>query len=546
MHRALYRKWRPRDFDDVCGQEQITDILRYEVAEGKTTHAYLFCGSRGTGKTSCAKILAKAVNCLSPRNGNPCNECEACRAIESGTTTDVIEMDAASNTGVDNVRDIKDEIAFTPAEMKYRVYIIDEVHMMSGSAFNALLKTLEEPPSHVKFILATTELHKLPSTIVSRCQRFDFRRLSSDVIVSRLMKIAAAEEIDLREDGARLLARMALGGMRDAISLLELCAGMRRTVDSEMVVSILGAGNRALLEKLVRAVAGKDYSTIYGIIADEVMSSRDISVFFRDLIEYYRDMLVVKTAKEAKTYLDLTDVEMASLSEIAATFSLGALLYQSRLLEGAYASMQRGDASKRAIAELTLTRMCEPKLSDTSESLVARIEALEGELARLKYGGSIAPAPAPAPEAEAAKIEKTEQKSEAEPMPAPAPTPRASAAPAASGAPVFRAIPGWSEIVLQFSRTHQSSGAFLDTARAYRSDDGKVYLIRVSSDFSARMLARPDVEGALRVAIGEALGRDISDAQLRIEAATKKNDYHLIDEVEEALSENNSDKGDII
>ena len=209
---ALYRKWRPVNFDDVCGQDAVTDVLKYEVKNGKISHAYLFCGSRGTGKTSCARILAKAVNCLHPVNGNPCNECEACRSIDAGTALDVIEMDAASNNGVDNVRDMKDEIAFTPAILRYRVYIIDEVHMMSGAAFNALLKTLEEPPAYVVFILATTEFNKLPTTIVSRCQRFDFRRMTSDVIIARLMKIASAEGIELTEDGARVIARAAQGG----------------------------------------------------------------------------------------------------------------------------------------------------------------------------------------------------------------------------------------------------------------------------------------------------------------------------------------------
>ena len=539
MHRALYRKWRPRDFDDVCGQEQITSILKYEVAEGKTSHAYLFCGSRGTGKTSCAKILAKAVNCESPRNGNPCNECPACRAIDSGVATDVIEMDAASNTGVDNVRDIKDEIVFTPADMKYRVYIIDEVHMMSPSAFNALLKTLEEPPAHVLFILATTELHKLPSTIVSRCQRFDFRRLASDIIVARLMKIAAAEEIDLAEDGARILARMALGGMRDAISLLELCAGLHRRVDASLVTEVLGAGNRAVIEKLVRAVGEKNYPTLYAIIADEVMSSRDLSVFFRDILDYYRDMLVAKTTKEAKAYLDLTEVEMESLLAISASFTLGALLYQSKLLEDAYASMQRGDASKRAIAELCLTRMCEPKLSDTPESLIARIDALESELSRLKYGGVMLQTP-PAPQADIpAQTKKTEEKTVAEPQAAEEKP--ATLAPVSSGEPVFRSISGWSEIVREVCKTRQSLSGFLDSARAYRSEDGSTYLVRVAGGFAVKMLQRPDVDSALRIAIGEALGKDISAATLRIEAATEETKGRLIDEVEEALSDSNND-----
>ena len=303
MHRALYRKWRPQTFDDVCGQNQITDILKYEVANGKTSHAYLFCGSRGTGKTTCAKILAKAVNCLSPVNGNPCNECRACRSIDGGTATDVLEMDAASNTGVDNVRDIKEEIVFSPADLTYRVYIIDEVHMLSTSAFNALLKTLEEPPAHVLFILATTELQKLPTTVISRCQRFDFRRIASDVIVSRLSAIAKEEGVSLTEDGARLIARIAEGGMRDAISLFELCAGLEKTVDAALVSETLGVESRDNTANLVRAVADKSYADIYAIIENVVTSSRDLSVFMQDMMDYYRDLMVVKTSPMAKEYL---------------------------------------------------------------------------------------------------------------------------------------------------------------------------------------------------------------------------------------------------
>lgn len=384
MYKALYRKWRPADFDSVCGQEHITDILKYQVENRKTSHAYLFCGSRGTGKTSCAKILAKAVNCESPVNGNPCNKCAACRSIDAGTATDVIEMDAASNTGVDNVRDIKDEIVFSPAELKYRVYIIDEVHMMSTSAFNALLKTLEEPPEHVIFILATTELHKLPSTIISRCQRFDFKRLSSPVIVSRLKTIAKAENIDLEEDGATLIARMAAGGMRDAVSLLELCAGLHRKIDYKLVFETLGSGNRKECSDLIRAILKSDYKTIYGTVSDVVMNSRDISVFFGELLDFYRDLIIVKTTDKSKEYLELTDVEFDELSDIASLFSTEKLVYQSGIIESALSDMQKPGLSRRTVAEISLTRMCEANLSHSYDSLLARISSLEDEITKLK------------------------------------------------------------------------------------------------------------------------------------------------------------------
>ena len=385
-YRALYRKWRPVDFDDVSGQDAITDILKYEVANNKLSHAYLFCGSRGTGKTSCAKILAKAVNCLNPRNGNPCNECEACRSIDAGIATDVIEMDAASNNGVDNVRDMKDEIAFTPALLKYRVYIIDEVHMMSGSAFNALLKTLEEPPSYVVFILATTEFHKLPTTIVSRCQRFDFRRISTDNIMSRLKHIASNEGISLTDDGARVIARASRGGMRDAVSLLELCAGARKTVDENLVFETVGTGNRDSSYKLIEAILKQDYTAVYATVNEVVMNSADISVFWQDVIDSYRDIMVVKNTERAREYLDLTEAEYESLSNLAGAFTPARLAYHVSILEGAMGDMQRAFNSKRSIAEIALTRMCDAKTSMTPEALALRVDELERELSMMKLG----------------------------------------------------------------------------------------------------------------------------------------------------------------
>ena len=388
-YRALYRKWRPRDFDDVSGQAAVTDVLKYEVASGKLSHAYLFCGSRGTGKTSCAKILAKAVNCEAPVNGNPCNRCAACRSIDSGTATDVIEMDAASNNGVDNVRDLRDEIAFTPAELKYRVYIIDEVHMMSSSAFNALLKTLEEPPAYVLFILATTEFHKLPTTIVSRCQRFDFKRISSDAIVARLSKIASAEGIDLQPDGARVIARASLGGMRDAVSLLELCAGSRRTIDGNLASQIIGTGNREMAYTVTLALADADYNAVYRVIHDLVMSGGDLSVFWQDLLDAYRDMTLAKTSDIAKEYLDLTDTEFEKLRAISEKFSMAKLWYHTSLLSSSLADLARSAGSRRSIAEITLARMCDEKLSSTPEALALRTEELEKQLSLLKLGAAV-------------------------------------------------------------------------------------------------------------------------------------------------------------
>ncbi len=480
MYRALYRKWRPATFDDVVGQPQVTDILKYQVAENRVSHAYLFCGSRGTGKTSCAKILAKAVNCLHPKNGNPCNECEACRSIDAGVATDVIEMDAASNNGVDNVRDMKEEIVFTPADLKYRVYIIDEVHMMSGSAFNALLKTLEEPPAYVLFILATTELNKLPATIVSRCQRFDFRRLSSDGIVAHLGKIAKSEGIDLTDAGARIIARMSLGGMRDAISLLELCAGTNETVNEELVTRVLGVGGGELPGQIVDAAADRDYPTLYRLLSDVVNSAQDLTVFFTELISYTRDLVVVKTLGDgAAAYLDLSDASFRSLSERAKRIPLGRLLYQSRLLEETLEILRRSSGDRRATAELALTRLAEPRLSTSPEALLARVEELEKQVALLRTGASV-PQPAvkkPAPDVSyspAPGPAKETPKEEKEPTPAEKPAETSSPETKEeitekkngktddkTDSDEAKQVPKWSLILDEFGRIKPSLGPFM-------------------------------------------------------------------------------------
>lgn len=393
MHKALYRKWRPQTFDEVCGQEHITSILKYEIDNSRFSHAYLFCGSRGTGKTTCAKILSRAVNCLSPVGGNPCGKCEACLAIDAGTATDVLEMDAASNNGVDNIRDIRDEVVYAPSTLKYRVYIIDEVHMLSASAFNALLKTLEEPPEHVVFILATTELQKLPSTIISRCQRFDFRRISTDALKDRLLYIAKNEGIELQEDAAVMLAKQAQGGMRDAISLLELCAGSREAITPELVNVTVGCGGRNEMIRVCDAICRRDHETLFGVIDDVVRSSRDITVFWQELISLYRDLLIIKTARNAGDYLDLTDSEMREMQSLAEKISREQLLYHCNLLEDALFSMQKANAVRRIVAELTLVKMCDASLSSSTDALLARISALEARLAdmesAIRNGGAL-------------------------------------------------------------------------------------------------------------------------------------------------------------
>ncbi len=379
-HMALYRKYRPRAFEDVCGQEHITSVLKYEAENGKLSHAYLFCGPRGTGKTTCAKILAKAVNCETPVAGDPCGKCFHCQSIDDGSATDVLEMDAASNTGVDYIREIRDEVTYSPAVMKKRVYIIDEVHMLSIGAFNALLKTLEEPPEHVLFILATTEQHKLPATIVSRCQRFDFRRISVNDICSRLLYIAEKENIALNKEAAEIIAKQAQGGMRDAINLFELCAGGGRGVTSERVRETLGISGIENAYKTAIAVSTNSVNDIFAAIENITRSSKDVSVFWQELISFWRDMMVEKSAEDSKKYLDLTESEEDLLNNAAKRFSLAELIYHSELLDDAALKMNRLPQIKRNIAELTLIKMASPSLSTSPNALAARITALEDKL----------------------------------------------------------------------------------------------------------------------------------------------------------------------
>ncbi|MBR2930342.1 MAG: DNA polymerase III subunit gamma/tau [Clostridia bacterium] len=518
-YRALYRKWRPTDFDDVVGQSAITDILKYEVSENRLSHAYLFCGSRGTGKTTCAKILAKAVNCLSPKGGNPCNECAACKAINAGTATDVIEMDAASNNGVDNVRDMKDEIAFTPAELKFRVYIIDEVHMMSPSAFNALLKTLEEPPTYVIFILATTELHKLPTTIVSRCQRFDFKRISGENIVGRLKEIAGSEGIDLTEDGARVIARVARGGMRDAISLLELCAGARQRIDAELVFSTVGSGNRDSTYGIIRAIIEKNYDKIYKTISEIVEKSGDVAVFWQELIDAYRDIMVVKNTDRAASYLDLTEGEYEELAAIARELSPARLAYHTTVLEGAMADMQRAYNSKRAIAEIALTRMCDAKSAITPEALALRLEELERALTSGRI--SVKEEEKPRPVSSSAPKEAGEPKV-AKPTAASAPTPKASPAQPASepsGATVTepRPLAEWRRVLDRIGEIKRPLAVQFARSRCMVMPDGgyRIYM----NAFFAKMLSGSESDMAIvRTTIAEALGKSADTVKITVEA----------------------------
>ncbi len=379
-YQALYRKYRPQTFDDVVGQLAVTQTLKHQLVTEKMSHAYLFTGSRGTGKTSCAKILAKAVNCLNPENGNPCNRCAACRSIDDGSCMDVLEIDAASNNGVDNVRDLRDDAIYTPSQVRKRVYIIDEVHMLSISAFNALLKIIEEPPEHLLFILATTELHKVPATILSRCQRFSFRRMSQEDIAARLQYVAYQENIDLDESAARILARLADGGMRDGLSLLDQVASATAgELSSEAVYACLGIAGQQRCGELMGYIADHDTKKALELFNSLYTEGKDLSAMLDELACLTRDLLVMKTAPGTGiTMLSgvASDSEVKHLTE---RFSSGELVRMMTLLQQTMAGFTRS-SSRRMDAELCLMNLCQPELSLDAESLNARLTRIEDQL----------------------------------------------------------------------------------------------------------------------------------------------------------------------
>ncbi len=376
MYQVLYRKWRPKAFADVVGQPQVTVTLKNELSAGRIAHAYLFTGSRGTGKTTCAKILAKAVNCLHPVDGDPCGECEICRGVDSGSVMDIVEIDAASNNGVDNIRSLREEANFTPAAAKYRVYIIDEVHMLSTGAFNALLKTLEEPPAHVIFILATTEVHKLPATILSRCQRFDFHRIAPEDIAARLTYVAQQEGADLEHSAALLIARLADGALRDALSLLDQCLGHSPSVTEEVVNETAGLVGRDHLFDLTEAIRSRDSSRALEQIDRLYNASKDMTRLCEELSSHFRNLMLIKTMKDARGMVVAADSEYESMTKQALALPLSAILHGLDTLQSALEKMYRG-GDRRIEFEMAMIRLCSPELDSTQEALIRRIEALE-------------------------------------------------------------------------------------------------------------------------------------------------------------------------
>ena len=395
MYQALYRKYRPQTFDDMVGQMAVTQTLKTQLQSGKLSHAYLFTGSRGTGKTTSAKILAKAVNCENLQDGNPCNCCKACQAIDSGACMDVLEIDAASNNGVDNVRDLRDDAVYTPSQVKMRVYIIDEVHMLSISAFNALLKIIEEPPEHLLFILATTELHKVPATILSRCQRFSFRRISQEDIAARLQYVAYQERIELDDSAARVLARLADGAMRDGLSLLDQCASATDgDLTAEQVYACLGIAGIMECGKLMEHIANHDTGSALALLDRFYSEGKDMGALLDELACLARDLMILKTApKEGISMLSgvAGDEEVKKLAQ---RFTIGELGRMMTVLQQTMAGFTRS-TSRRMDAELCVVNMCQPELVLDAEAMNSRITRLEEQL---KNGSFTPAAPIAAPE----------------------------------------------------------------------------------------------------------------------------------------------------
>ena len=386
MYLALYRKYRPSTFDDVISQETITTTLKNQISTGQIAHAYLFTGTRGTGKTSCAKIMAKAVNCLSPIDGSPCGKCTACKAIEEGST-DIIEIDAASNNGVDNIRQIRDEVIYTPIDCKYKVYIIDEVHMLSAGAFNALLKTLEEPPSHVIFILATTEYYKVPATILSRCQQFLFSKIDAAQSAVRLLEIAEKEGIALELSAAQLIARLSDGAMRDALSLLDQCISVSDKIDEDLVRQCSGAADSEYLFALSQAAIDKSPADALKQLDKLIVQGKDISRFIEELTTHYRNLMLEKTVGEE--LIKASDSELEQYRRQSRVYSIDEIMYHIDLISDSLDNINRmkQTGQARLLAEQLLIRLTSPKLTNDAAALASRIGALESRLDRLSERG---------------------------------------------------------------------------------------------------------------------------------------------------------------
>lgn len=524
MYRVLYRKWRPAVFTDVSGQEHITSTLQNEVSSGRLNHAYLFTGSRGTGKTTCAKILAKAVNCLNPQNGNPCGECEICKGIDDGSILDIVEMDAASNRKIDDIRQIIDEVQFKPAKCKYRVYIVDEVHMLTTEAFNALLKTLEEPPEHVIFILATTEVHKLPQTIRSRCQRFDFHRIPPKAIADRVEYVVSQENAEITESAALMLASVADGALRDALSLLDSCLAVSSHIDEEVVRNAAGLVSKTYLFELATAIINKNPTKSLEIIDRLYSESKDMARLCDELVEHFRALMLIKTIKNPRDILIMSDDEFEQAVTQSDYLSLADIVFYMDVLSRAYQRMGRGTGDITEL-EMALVKLSATELDGTVEALTARVTALEKAVKRGITVNYAQPAQqsVQAEAAQSASVPNTQTEVE---EPFAKPEPEHKKAPVAKPAPEVKpvaqrasvnldelydnAVPfaRWVEVVDSLKSVSRSIAAAFAGSSAYES--GNYLLIDTNNELAFDLLRQNGRRTEIKQTLLELTGKNYS------------------------------------
>lgn len=524
MYRVLYRKWRPAVFTDVSGQEHITSTLQNEVSSGRLNHAYLFTGSRGTGKTTCAKILAKAVNCLNPQNGNPCGECEICKGIDDGSILDIVEMDAASNRKIDDIRQIIDEVQFKPAKCKYRVYIVDEVHMLTTEAFNALLKTLEEPPEHVIFILATTEVHKLPQTIRSRCQRFDFHRIPPKAIADRVEYVVSQENAEITESAALMLASVADGALRDALSLLDSCLAVSSHIDEEVVRNAAGLVSKTYLFELATAIINKNPTKSLEIIDRLYSESKDMARLCDELVEHFRALMLIKTIKNPRDILIMSDDEFEQAITQSDYLSLADIVFYMDVLSRAYQRMGRGTGDRTEL-EMALVKLSATELDGTVEALTARVTALEKVVKRGITVNYAQPAQqsVQAEAAQSASVPNTQTEVE---EPFAKPEPEHKKAPVAKPAPEVKpvaqrasvnldelydnAVPfaRWVEVVDSLKSVSRSIAAAFAGSTAYES--GNYLLIDTNNELAFDLLRQNGRRAEIKQTLLELTGKNYS------------------------------------
>jgi DNA polymerase-3 subunit gamma/tau len=524
MYRVLYRKWRPAVFTDVSGQEHITSTLQNEVSSGRLNHAYLFTGSRGTGKTTCAKILAKAVNCLNPQNGNPCGECEICKGIDDGSILDIVEMDAASNRKIDDIRQIIDEVQFKPAKCKYRVYIVDEVHMLTTEAFNALLKTLEEPPEHVIFILATTEVHKLPQTIRSRCQRFDFHRIPPKAIADRVEYVVSQENAEITESAALMLASVADGALRDALSLLDSCLAVSSHIDEEVVRNAAGLVSKTYLFELATAIINKNPTRSLEIIDRLYSESKDMARLCDELVEHFRALMLIKTIKNPRDILIMSDDEFEQAVTQSDYLSLADIVFYMDVLSRAYQRMGRGTGDRTEL-EMALVKLSATELDGTVEALTARVTALEKAVKRGITVNYAQPAQqsVQAEAAQSASVPNTQTEVE---EPFAKPEPEHKKAPVAKPAPEVKSVAQrasvnldelydnavpfarWVEVVDSLKSVSRSIAAAFAGSTAYES--GNYLLIDTNNELAFDLLRQNGRRAEIKQTLLELTGKNYS------------------------------------